>query len=159
MIKSHGNLVKVLTRHGQHLLGKHVIEHGWDVRIHGDEHLAGELRIIRDQLFLFNGHSIKSTLKPITVFSQDQVNYYSEMVPDSEISKPWSFFVSDSSDSHAYTYEAEQFDFVNDYAFNTDEKAFSSGLRELLAVKMALIQNVQYFSQKSGQVIYWLTIG
>ena len=157
MIKSHGNLVKVLTRHGQHLLGKHVIEHGWDVRIHGDEHLAGELRIIRDQLFLFNGHSIKSTLKPITVFSQDQVNYYSEMVPDSEISKPWSFFVSDSSDSHAYTYEAEQFDFVNDYAFNTDEKAFSSGLRELLAVKMALIQNVQYFSQKSGQVIYWLT--
>ena len=74
----------------------------------------------------FDGHSIKSTFKPITVFSQDQVNYYSEMVPDSDISKLWSFFVSDSSDSHAYTYEVEHFDFVNDYAFFTDEKTFTS---------------------------------
>jgi len=157
MLKSHGNIIKVLTRHGQHLLGKAVIESGWDSSIIGDDHLRLEFSLLCDNLTRFNGHSIKSTLKAVKVFSLQDVFEYQVLVPESLHNNIFKFFVSDSSDSQAYTYEAEKFDIVNDYTFSEDEKTFSSGLRELLAVKMAISNNLQYFSSKQNQIIYWLT--
>ena len=76
MKKSHGNFVRVLTRQGQHLLGTNVMQNGWDCSFYGDIQLSEELSLICDNIDKFNGHSIMSSLKPIVVFNNQQVQQF-----------------------------------------------------------------------------------
>ena len=67
-------------------------------------------------------------------------------------------FVSDASDTNAFIYKADgSFEFVQDFEFTPEQAQFSSGHRELLAVKLALETNAGYFQKLAPTKIFWQT--
>ena len=65
---------------------------------------------------------------------------------------------SDASDEKAFVYQRKKDpECVVDMYFDPDETGYSSGHRELLAVKMALEENKEFFEKHKGKVVYWGT--
>ena len=70
--------------------------------------------------------------------------------------KDFEVLVSDASDSCAFVYEAQRFDIVEEFKFDTGEKMRGSGRRELLAIHNTLIHKAGFF-KNSRKNIFWIT--
>ena len=152
--RSHGNIVNVMTRASQHVLGKAVFHYGWDSSCVLTSDAIFELLYLRNNLFQFNGHPIFESLTPVKIFSHQDVDYYS-----SQVAKPADFaiFCSDASDSNAFVFEAEKFQVVEDFIFSPTERKLGSGHRELLAVIKALESSAVELKIRQHSLVYWLT--
>lgn len=65
-------------------------------------------------------------------------------------------YVSDASDSFVYIYKADgQFQYVREFELSAEEKAASSGYRELLAVQKVLETDADQFKENRGGTVYW----
>ena len=157
MKKSHGSFVQVVTRRSQHLLGSKVTAADWNVSFLLNFEVASEIKLLLENFRDFNGHHIKTIDAPLKVFHPHEVIYTIENTCENIISKNMSVFVSDASDDGAYCFEANTMLFAKDFTFNEDERVVSSSLRELLAVEKTLTQHKDYFKEKSGEVVYWIT--
>ena len=67
-------------------------------------------------------------------------------------------FVSDASATHAFVYNADgSFRYMRDFEFTASQACSSSGHRELLAVKLALESDPEFFQKFAGGKIFWQT--
>ena len=65
--------------------------------------------------------------------------------------------VSDSSETKAFIYEADQLRVIQEYPFELDEQQQSSTFRELLAVYHIFLHNDRFLELNKGQAVAWLT--
>ena len=156
--KSHGNIVQVMTRHCQHILGKavHVNDiQDWEGFVVLDNHAKIELNYFLTNIVEFNGRKIQTCKTPLHVIYPNEKLYYTEVEhynPNSEEM----YICSDSSESHSFLYEMEKFNFIHEFKFSEEESQSSSGYRELLSV-IKFTELYKPMNVKSNIVIYWLT--
>jgi hypothetical protein len=156
MIRSHGNILQVLTRSTQHVVGAAVLQCGWDSILFLTPDSVRELALLKDVIFSFNGQFLSDAAGSGSADLQ-KINFYCDLIRNSAENVS-NLFVSDASAEASFVYRADgTFDFVHEYKFETGQAEASSGMRELLAVKMALQSEPQYFRQFAGQKIFWQT--
>ena len=121
------------------------------------ENAVKELQFLLNVIYDYNGHYIFSTIAMSHVVELTEIakTVAEIQASNTDISN---LFVSDASATHAFVYRADgSFDFVKDYEFSSNEKQYSSGHRELLAVQKVLISNKDYFKNLGPQKIFWQT--
>jgi hypothetical protein len=157
MRRSHGQLVGVLTRTCQHLLGVAMNSHGWKCKLYLSYEAVRELVLLAKKLRGLNGQHIQSCEARSKVFSLAENEKKIELIRNTEQNLQ-NLFVSDASDSHAYIYKADgQFQYVKDFEFTDEEKTTSSGCRELLAVQKTLQESPGQFADHNGGTVFWQT--
>jgi hypothetical protein len=157
MRRSHGQLVGVLTRTCQHLLGVAVNSYGWKCKLYLSYEAVRELVLLAKKLRGLNGQHIQSCEARSKVFSLAENEKKIELIRSTE-QNLHNLYVSDASDSHAYIYKADgQFQYVKEFEFTEEEKTTSSGCRELLAVQKTLQDSPEQFADHKGGTVYWQT--
>jgi Reverse transcriptase (RNA-dependent DNA polymerase) len=155
--RSHGNIVRIMTRALQHCLGRHVSTYGWVGVLVLDAACVDELQFLYHSLPEFDGHFIPSGSTVQRVSSLENVQQYVEAIQHTARPLP-SLYVSDASDTHAFVYLADgTFAYVQDFPFEADAVQASSTYRELLAIHMALTENPDQFTSSAPTLIYWQT--
>ena len=156
--KSHGNIVQVMTRHTQHILGKAVHIHedqDWTGFVTLDDHARLELQYFLDNIVEFNGKKIQTSRSPLHIIHPYEQVYFTEE-EHFKINQNEMHICSDASDTHSYLYEMDKFTFVHEFKFIEEESNASSGYRELLSV-IKFIESYQKDKFTNQTVIYWLT--
>jgi hypothetical protein len=157
MRRSHGGIVAVMSRSGQHQLGCTVMDRGWEASLLLCSDAVEELKFLLDHLADYNGQHIQTTEAKSMVMTLKRMEEEMKRV-EGTVADMENLFVSDASASHAFVYKADgEFSYVLDVEFTEEQTAASSGLRELLAVKFALERDPEQFRQFAGGRIYWQT--
>ncbi len=155
--RSHGPVTIVMSRAAQHMLGVTVVAQGWDADLYLNCHVCEELRFLWSELYHFNGQHIFSMSSFSHVYELAAVAEKIRRIRDTAEDLP-ELYVSDASASHAFVYKADgTFKFVQDFAFTSDQSGLSSGHRELLAVKSALLADAAQFTRLAPVKIFWQT--
>jgi hypothetical protein len=156
LVRSHGAIVRVLSRATQHVLGVAVTERGWLCAVALTEDCIAELQMLKDILYSFNGQFICAAEGAGAIEAQ-RIQKYCDVIRNSNCDLP-DLFVSDASDTAAFVYHANgTFSYMTEFVFDAEQRLLGSGLRELLAVKFALESDPQYFAQFRNQTIFWQT--
>ena len=114
--------------------------------------VLNELNLLKNCLKQFNGQPIQGAVrsKPF-VLLYDKMKKMIESVKDTEI--PFEqLIISDASELSAYVYTCDKIVTVMEYDFTPHEISLPSTYRELLALKVFLIKNNEYFAKKSFDV-------
>lgn len=157
MLRSHGDILMVMSRTAQHELGKHVLTHGWNSQMYISNQIVNEFGYILNCLDNMNGQPI---------YTAAAVSHSVDLLATHKItleiqttnSNMKNLIVSDASDSQAFVYCADgTFKYVQDFEFTQAESSLSSGHRELLSVKFALEKTPDFFKQFSPGKIFWQT--
>jgi hypothetical protein len=155
--RSHGSIVRILSRSLQHQLGTHVIAYGWIGAFMISQASQRELTLLTEQLPSFNGAFIPTPHTVSHVYGLQDVLTRTEAILHTSEPVP-ALFVSDASDTHSFIYLADgTFSYVADFHFNQEEATASSSFRELLALHHALDRDPAIFAAYSSQLIYWQT--
>jgi hypothetical protein len=152
---SHGMLARVTTRSGYLAMAEHVETEGWRGSVVRNESITNELEFLLAQIALRNGNPIKNkqlefrleALIPNPVAKRLKIPNH---VPGSEI------VVSDSSEFKTFVYNLTDGGRVElTGTFTPEQRAWSSGARELIAVFWTLRQwQLQGVRNKN---VYWMT--
>ena len=157
MRRSHGNMMQIMTRAAQHDLGMAVHSTGWNSNVVLSHAARQELAFVRGELYSVNGQYIISVSAAMHVVELAETEKIVRQIQETADCID-NLFVSDASESHAFVYKADgQLCYVRDFEFTTEQKTFSSGHRELLAVKMALLQDPKFFQNLAPAKVYWQT--
>ena len=105
----------------------------------------------------FNGQAIRQMHTTVRVLLPAEQEVYLGLVSPSDVARLASIMVSDSSETKAYIYEADQLRIIQDYPFKLDEQQQSSTYRELLAVHQVFLHNNKFLELNKGQSVAWLT--
>jgi hypothetical protein len=149
-------LVRVTTRTSYVLLARHTDQHGWVGRIQITDGARKELTFLASNLAAQNGTLIKSSLLEVSLES---------IIPNPVAKKTHlnnhvrgeRIFVSDSSEIKTFVYDlTDNKETILVSTFTEEQKALSSGARELLAVWLTLSQWMETKTMQK-KVIYWLT--
>ena len=151
MRKSHGSIIAVMSRKSQHICGKVVYFHGWDASCYLDDQAIKELEFLYNNIDEYNGTKIFNRKKAVKIFDNSYFSY------DKNEEERYSAFVSDSSESHSFVYQADKtFQLVEDFIFSETERNYSSGHRELLSVLKMIKKHEEWFKNNPG-LVYWAT--
>ena len=58
MSRSHGDILRVMSRSSQHELGSHIVQNGWDSYMYITHRMVTEFGFILDCIYELNGHHI-----------------------------------------------------------------------------------------------------
>ena len=152
--RSHGNVVRILSRSLQHQLGGHVQEAGWTGVLSLSAAAVQELRLLLEVLPEFNGHFIPTQAAASSVLDLREVLDSVHHIQSSGSSLP-NLLVSDASDQFAFIFQADgTFRYVADFPV---DPAASSTSRELDALLNAVIRDASNFAASGMRIIYWQT--
>ncbi len=151
--RSHGNIVSVMTRHIQHVVGKEVFKAGWESQVKLDEHCKRELEFLQEHLSKFNGKLIPVTKEGAKTVGYQEISSFIQEVCNSDKILP-GLIVSDASDSHAFIFLKDKFMQVQEFEFD-EEKTLSSGHRELLATVKFLEHCKKDNVNFKSSIVYW----
>ena len=157
MFRSHGSILHVMSRSSQHVLGSHVLLHGWNSHLRISPQIVTELSFISSHLEQGNGQPIFTAAAYSHTVELKDIAKIAENVrhQDCDIAN---LFVSDASATHAFVYRADgSFEYVRDFEFSEEQRCGSSGHRELLAIKQALEADPHVFAQFRGGKVFWQT--
>ena len=154
---SHGNFTKIVARNSHHSLGVNVTKAGWDSFLFISQEIKIELDLCKDFIDFFNGAPIRLSCAFVSVFYPSQRKYLIENVSPHLLQYDPDIFVSDASQTAAFSFKAGSLDYVNEYLFDVDQQSFSSGLRELIAIISSFKAYPNYFKSKRNQPIIWMT--
>ena len=157
MSRSHGDILRVMSRSSQHELGSHIVQNGWDSYMYITHRMVTEFGFILDSIYELNGRHIFTAASVSHMVDFVESAWYVLEVQHSvyDISN---LFVSDASESHAFVYCADgTFAYVSDFEFSSAEANLSSGHRELLAIAFALDKHPDVFRDFSPGKIFWQT--
>jgi len=141
----------------QHELGGYTLYHGWDTAFKLSAAAGTELQLLLDVLFQANGQYIFSAATLTHTYELADVVKKVLLTQHSAENRE-DLFVSDSSDSHAFVYRADgSFEYVREFEFDDIQRQLSSGHRELLAIKLALCSDAEFFRELGPHVVYWQT--
>ena len=107
--------------------------------------------------FRFNGQPIRKLHTTVRVLLPAEQEVYLGLVDPADVDKLASIMVSDSSETKAYIYEADQLRVIEDYPFALNEQQQSSTYRELLAVYRIFLHNEKFLQLNKGHSVAWLT--
>jgi hypothetical protein len=152
---SHGMLARITTRSGYFLLAQHTESMGWRGSIQPTESLVNELEFFLKELRLRNGSLIKNKSLEVRIESilpnpVAKTGIIRNHIKGSEI------FVSDSSEFKTFVYNLTDTcttELIG--TFNEEEKTWSSGARELVAILWTLRQ--WKLKGITGRNVYWIT--
>ena len=157
MRRSHGHIVSIMTRSCQHLMGKAVLEEGWNTSLLLNYEAVRELQYLLEKLEELNGQFIPTQEARSKVVELKEVDNLVETIKMTGKDVD-NLFVSDASDQLAFVYRADGgFLAVREFEFSQQERSASSGFRELLAVKKMLQQEPQQFQDFRGGKVFWQT--
>ena len=157
MSRSHGDILRIMSRSSQHELGIHVMQNGWDSYMYVTHRMVTEFRFILNCVYELNGHHIFTAASISHMVDFVESAQYSLEVQHSASDIP-NLFVSDASESHAFVYCADgTFAYVSDFEFSAAEANLSSGHRELLSIVFALETHPDVFCKFSPGKIFWQT--
>ena len=106
--------------------------------------------------FSFNGQPVNKCNVVINIIQPAKQAVLLEAVDPLDITQIESIMVSDSSESRAYVFEAEQLRFIKEFPFEYDEMQQSSTLRELLAV-VKMFEQESFLQQNRHKTVVWCT--
>lgn len=152
---SHGNVV-LMCRTAQQSLGLAVFSEGWDSILYLDNRAVTEFNYILKNLRYFNGRIIANAPGANLVLEHSAILKAESRIKSEEIiDEP--VFVSDASADTAYVFAKNDVQIVQDFVFTENERNYSSGHRELLAILKTLQSNLDFFAKFKGQTVYWQT--
>ena len=157
MLRSHGDILRIMSRSSQHVLGVQTLQFGWNVSFPVSVHIFTELSFIRDILESSNGQPIFTAAANVHTIDSKRIAEMVANIVHSECPIE-NLFVSDASATHAFVYNADgSFRYVKDFEFTAGQACSSSGHRELLAVKLVLESDQEFFQKFAGGKIFWQT--
>ena len=157
MQRSHGDILFVMSRSSQHVLGAHVLQYGWDTLVPITPAIVSEMSHVISVLDSANGHPIYTAVSISRTLDVLETQKFILAVQNSGHNFE-NLYVSDSSQSHAFVYSADgSFNYVKEFEFSAGQSVLSSGHRELLAVKLALKSDRSHFEQFAKGKIFWQT--
>ena len=157
MVRSHGNILHVMSRTSQHVLGTHVLVHGWNSFLQISPQIIIELSYISGHLEQGNGQPIFTAAAYSHTVELKDIAKIAENVRHNNCDIA-NLFVSDASATHAFVYRADgSFEYVRDFEFSEEQRCGSSGHRELLAIRQALEADPHIFAQFQGGKVFWQT--
>ena len=150
MLRSHGDILRIMSRSSQHVLGVQTLQFGWNVSFPVSVHIFTELSFIRDSLESSNGQPIFTAAVHFHTIESKQIAELVAKIEHSECPIE-NLFVSDASATHAFVYNADgSFRYVKDFEFTA---CSSTGHRELLALKLAPERDQEFFQKfASGKI-------
>ena len=151
LIPSHGRGVRILTRTAQHELGCVVTHKGWSSHLAISQKVALEFEKLIQYLRSGNGCIIPK--KDLTFNILGESFALSEF---EDLSKETTVCVSDSSDKFSFVYTTDG-KFVTSNEFAAHEQIESSGYRELLSVRDAILKKPDFLQQNARSTIVWIT--
>jgi hypothetical protein len=155
--RSHGSIVRVLSRSLQHQLGCHVDEHGWTGHLQVTQASISELTLLLQQLPFFHGCFIPTVSASTHAYELQDVLNATAQIAYSDANMP-DLLVSDASTSSAFIFLADgTFRYVADFPFTADQSMASSSMRELLALAQALTRDGPVFLSAGTRIIFWQT--
>ena len=107
-------------------------------------------------IFSFNGQPVNRCNAVINIVQPAKQAVLLEAVDPLDIARVESVMVSDSSESRAYVYEAEQLRYIKEFPFEYSEMQQSSTLRELLAV-VNMFKQEPFLQQNRHKTVVWCT--
>jgi len=157
MLRSHGDILCVMSRSSQHQLGSHVLLHGWNSNMFVTPAMVQENSHILNILDSANGQYIYTASAMSHTIELSEVARLGRIVQETSVNVP-NLFVSDASDSHAFIYCADgSFQYVREFEFDQSQQQASSGHRELLSIKFALENDKTTFQKFKKGKIFWQT--
>ena len=131
MLRSYGDILRIMSRASQHVLGVQTLQFGWSVCFPVTVHIFTELSFIRDILDSHNGQPIFTAVTHAHTIELQQIADLVSKIEHS-VCPMENLFVSDASASHAFVYNADgSFHYVRDFEFTASQACSSSGHREL----------------------------
>ena len=152
-----GPIAMVLARLAQNELASFTESHSWSAPMILSEAARDALLLLADSLTFFNGYPIRNeaTAKPLSQFIECDA---SDSRTVHGIRDENCVVASDSSASALCVYDVRNTrSLFHQATFSASESDFSSGHRELLAVKSALQSVPSAFSRSSASSVFWLT--
>jgi hypothetical protein len=155
--RSHGSIVRVLSRSLQHQLGCHVEERGWTGHLQVSHASISELTLLLQQLPFFHGCFIPTVSASTHAYELQDVLNTTAQITYSDVNMP-DLLVSDASTSSAFIFLGDgTFRYVADFPFTADQSMASSSMRELLALAQALTRDGPVFLSAGTRLIFWQT--
>ena len=163
LIPSHGHIARYCTRSGYVALTKHTDQFGWRGVLNLTEECKKELIFFGDMAQKYNGFPIKSELNSVKVnivfpeakASKELVRllHGEKILEAEEVVR----IVSDSSNFKAAIWYLDSKEKTElDFVFTEEEKATSSGFRELLAIKKA-VEHFLFNGFMKNKMMLWAT--
>ena len=106
MVRSHGNILHVMSRTSQHVLGTHVLIHGWNSFLQISPQIIIELSYISGHLEQGNGQPIFTAAAYSHTVELKDIAKIAENVRHNNCDIA-NLFVSDASATHAFVYRAD----------------------------------------------------
>jgi len=154
LIRSHGNIVRIMSRALQHQLGLHVLHNDWRGALCLSPASIAELTFLLGQLQFFNGRIIPSAASVSHVLELSQTFQDLQEVTGGTADRR-DLLVSDVSDTAAFIFLVDgTFRFVADYPVNSSE---SSTSRELEALVRFLHAVGGRLASRATCRLYWQT--
>ena len=156
LIRSHGNIMQIMSRSAQHALSKQVFRHGWFSFMLLDTAVVREFQFVITILDVYNGQYIYSAITATHVFELADVQNRIDIVKNSEQSLPL-LYVALTDEAHSFVYLADgTFSFVQEHTFE-DQQSMGSGHREIRTVIQTLNTEKLFLSQLAPAKIFWQT--
>jgi len=157
MLRSHGDILCIMSRSSQHQLGSHVLLNGWQSNMCVTPAMVKELSYILNILDSANGQYIYTASAMSHTVELAEVVRLGRIVQETSVNVN-NLFVSDASDTHAFVYCADgSFQYVREFEFEQSQQQASSGHRELLSIKFALENDKTTFQKFAKGKIFWQT--
>ena len=157
LLQSHGEVLKIVTRESQHVLGCRVVDKGWHAFMNVTDRMVEELKLCKVYLTSSNGRPIRYEARETEIVKPYQKTYLLSDWNPSDNEKELLTMVSDASSSQAYVYQADSFKIVEEFPFDESESQASSTLRELSAIFKLLTKDDSFLRQNRGKVVLWMT--
>ena len=156
LCRSHGNILRIMSRSAQHALGKHVFRYGWFSIMTLDEAVIREFQFIVSVLDQYNGHYIYSAISATHVFELSDVNRRIAMIRDTELPVK-NLYVSLTDDSHTFVYlDDGSFAYVQESVVEPGLYQ-GSGHQALAAVLSTLKAEMPFLQGLTPVKVYWQT--
>ena len=157
LLSSHGEILKIVSRESQHLLGTAVVAAGWNAHMVISPRMVEELKMCKVYLESHNGRPIRYESRQTTILKPAHKTYLLEGWDPKDDARELITMVSDASATTAFVYQADTFNIVAEFPFNDNEKQTSSTLRELSAIFKLLTSDEKFLKENRGRMVLWLT--
>ena len=154
---SHGNIVIILPRNSYNELGKTVIKNdgNWNCRVTFCDGIK-ELEFLAKHLPYYNKKAITGCKEGSQTVYQKEVQEIIKQITDTDLPTE-NILISDASESKVFTLYHGNIIELLDYEFNTEEREYSSGRRELLGLIKFLENCVKMKREFPYKLLYWET--
>ena len=156
LCRSHGNILRIMSRSAQHALGKQVFRYGWLSSFILDEAVIREFQFIASVLDQYNGQYIFSAITASHVFELSDVSRRISVIQNTE--QPLNnLYVSLANDTHTFVYLADgSFSYVQESALEPG-LFIGSSHRALAAVLSTLKAELAFLKELAPVKVFWQT--